>query len=95
MQRTISWDMPTTFTDGTPMPPASVARIKVHVFKDGTDVYVTLPGVTSWPIEVTPGQTNAWELTAELDGMVSPKSAPFSYSEPFQTPMSPTILAIS
>ena len=94
MQRTIGWDLPTTFTDGTSIPPASIARIVTHVYKDGVDSYVTLPGNISFPIEVTPGVTNIWELTAELDGQTSTKSSALSYTEPFQVPMSPTNLAI-
>jgi len=92
--RTISWSSPSTYADGTPIPPASAARIIIHVYKDGVETYVTLQGVTEWPIEVVPGETNVWELTAELDGQVSARSAPFSYTEPFQVPMSPTNLAI-
>lgn len=96
MERYISWENPTTFVDGAPIPPASVARIKIHVFKDGAENLVTLPGVTTWPIEVgDPGTTSTWELTAELDGQTSPKSPSFAYTEPFPQPTSPRNLAIS
>jgi hypothetical protein len=94
MQRTISWDNPTAYTDGTAIG-AEKSRLKIHVWKDGQEVYVTLPAVSQWPIEVIPGQTNQWELTAELDGQVSPKSAPFSYTEPFQIPGIPGKVKVS
>lgn len=96
MERTLSWENPTAFTDGTQIGLATAARIKVHVFKDGAEIYVALPGVTSWPIEVgEPGTASTWELTAELDGQTSPKSPSVAYTEPFLQPASPRSLAIS
>lgn len=90
MQKTISWSNPTTYTDGSQI----TDPVKIHVFKDGQEVYVTLPNVTSWPIEVVPGETNVWELTAEVNGIQSAKSAPYSYTEPFPQPMAPTGVSI-
>lgn len=73
-----------------------VPRIKVHVWRDGQEVYVTLPGVTEWPIEVgNPGTTSVWELTAELDGQVSPKSPAFTHVEPFLVPAPPAITRVA
>lgn len=95
MQREISWENPTEYTDGQTIDAADVANIKVHVFKDSQEVYVTLPGVTTWPIETTPGVTNVWELTAEINGVQSAKSAPYSYTELFPTPMAPVIGSIT
>jgi hypothetical protein len=88
MQRHIKWDNPTTYTDGVPIG-VEKSRMKVHVWKNGQEVFVTLPAVTEWPIEVSPGETSVWELTADLDGQISPKSPSFSHFEPFQVPMSP------
>jgi hypothetical protein len=93
VQRTISWENPTTFTDGTAIG-ASASRLFIHVWKDGQEVYNTLPGVTTWPIEVVPGATNAWQLSAELDGQQSALSPAFSYTEPFQMPNPPITLGI-
>ena len=91
MERKLSWENPVTYTDGSPIPPEKVSGIKIHVFKDGAETYITLPGVTEWPIDVgAPGATSSWELAAELDGQTSAKTAPLSYTEPFQVPMSPT-----
>ena len=95
MQRTISWMLPTSYTDGTGIDAADVAKIIVHIWKDGLEVYNTLPGVTTFPIEVVPGQKNDWQLTAELAGQLSPKSPAYSYTEPFQTPVAPIIGSIS
>ena len=95
MERKLSWENPTSYTDGTPLPPEKVSGIKIHVFKNGAETYVTLPGVTEWPIDVgAPGTQSAWELSAELDGMTSEKTAPLAYTEPFQTPVAPTRVAI-
>lgn len=94
-QRTISWTMPTTFTDNTSITPAQIAAIKIHIFKDGPEVYTTLPGVTTFPIEVTSGVTNVWELTAELNGVQSAKSPSKSYTEPFLPTKSPIIGSIT
>lgn len=90
MQRFIQWDNPTVYTDGLPIDPSNIARIKVHIYKDGTEVYVSLPGIIEQVIEVNPGATNTWELAAELDGQMSAKSIPFDYTEPFQIPTAPT-----
>jgi len=91
MERKLSWENPSTYTDGSPIPPEKVSGIKIHVFKDGAETYVALPGVVEWPIEVgAPGTTSSWELTAELDGKTSAKTPPLSYTEPFPVPMSPT-----
>lgn len=96
MERKLSWDNPTTYVDGNPIAPEKVSGIKIHVFKDGSEVYVTLPGVTEWPIETgAPGAVSSWELSAELDGQVSARSPAFSFTEPFLQPMPPRILAIS
>jgi len=95
MERKLSWEMPTTYVDENPIPPEKIAQIKIHVFKDGTETYVTLPGNTEWPVEVgAPGATSSWEAQAELDGMLSAKSTPLAYQEPFLQPMSPGSLAI-
>ena len=96
MERKLSWENPTTYVGGDAIPPEKIAAIKIHVFKDGAETYVTLPGVTEWPIEVgAPGTVSSWEVSAELDGMTSQKSAPMAYTEPFQVPMPPRITAIS
>lgn len=94
-QRTISWTLPTTYVDNTAIIPADVSRIIVHIFKDDVEVYNTLPGITTFPIEVTAGVTNAWALTAELRGVQSPKSPPYSYTEPFPQTKSPIIGSIT
>jgi len=94
MQRHISWQNASTYTDGTPIGGDAV-RMKVRVWKDGVEVYTTLPGVTEWPIEVTPGETSSWELQSDLDEQVSAKSPAISHTEPFQVPMPPANLSVS
>lgn len=94
-QRTISWTNPTKYTDASVLTPADIAAIKIHVYKDGTDTYTTLPGVTTFPIQVNPGITNVWELSSELHGVQSVKSSPLSYTEPFLATMAPTALSIT
>lgn len=94
-QRTISWALPTQYTDGSAIDAGDVSKIKVHIFKDGQEVEVTLPGFTTFPIEVNAGVTNVWELTAELNSLQSPKSPPFSYTEPFLPTKSPIIGSIT
>ena len=94
MQRTLSWVNPSKYTDGTDIG-TEVSSLKVHVYKDDVEVYTTLPGVTTWPIEVTPGVTNKWQLQSELNGQLSSLSAPLVHSEPFLVPMPPVNLAVS
>jgi hypothetical protein len=95
MQRTISWNNPTTYTDGTPIETAEAAILFVHVWRDSMEVYQTLPNVTTFPIEVNPGVTNMWQLQAEVNGQKSELSPAYSYTEPFQVPMSPVALSVS
>lgn len=96
MNRNLSWVNPQTYADATPIPANKISSIKIHVYKDGAETYVTLPGVTTWPIDVgDPGTTSVWELTAELDGQTSAKSPSYTYVEPFLQPMSPTAVGIS
>jgi hypothetical protein len=96
MERKLSWTPPSKYTDGTPIPAEKTASIKIHVFKDGAETYVALPGVTEWPIEVgIPGTTSVWELSAELDGVAGPKCPPYSYTEPFLRPAPPTMVGVS
>ena len=95
MQRTISWQNPTQYTDGTPIETAEAAILFVHVWKDGAEVYQTLPNVTTFPIEVNPGVANVWQLQAELNGQKSDLSPAYSYSEPFQVPMAPVQVLVS
>lgn len=95
MQKTISWTLPTTYTDNSSIDAADLSKIIVHIFKDGIEVENSLPGVMTFPIEVTPGQTNAWQLTAELNGVQSEKCPPYNYTAPFQTPMAPIFGSIS
>ena len=96
MQRTISWENPTTYTDKSIIEPANLVKMIIHIYKDDTEVYNTLPGIiTSFPIETNPGVRNDWALISELNGAFSPKSPPFSYMEPFLQPMNPVVLKIS
>ena len=94
MQKTISWQNPTMYTDGTPIGTEG-STLFVHVWKDGAEVYQTLPNVTTFPIEVTPGVTNVWQLQAELNTQKSDLSPEYSYTAPFQKPMSPEAISIS
>jgi len=94
-QRTISWALPTKYTDDSVIDLGDVSKIIVHIWKDGQEVFLTLPGVATFPIEVTPGITNDWQLTAELNGQQSPKSPVYTYTEPFQVPMAPIVGSIS
>lgn len=96
-QRNITWTMPAAYIDNTAITAADIAKIKIHIFKDNLEVFTTLPGVTTFPIEVAPGVTNSWALTAELNGLQSAKSVAVSYTEPvpFQPTKPPTIGSIS
>lgn len=96
MQRTISWTLPTTYTDNTSIDPTDISKIIVHIYKDGTEVYNTLPGVTTFPIEVVPNETNNWQLQADMGPeRMSALSPAYSYKEPFQIPVAPIVGSIS
>lgn len=88
MQRNISWTNPTKYTDGTDIG-VEKSDLFIHVWKDGAEVYQTLKNVTTFPIEVNRGQSNDWQLQAELNGQKSVLSPAISYTEPFQIPGTP------
>lgn len=94
MQRTISWTNPTTYTDNSLIDPIDISKLLIHIYKDSQEVYVTLPGVTTFPIEVVRGETNQWQLQSELNAQKSPLSPPYAYTEPFPVPKAPIVGSI-
>lgn len=94
MQRNITWTNPTTYTDGTTIG-AEKATLFIHVWKDGAEVFQTLPNVTTFPIEVNRGVKNSWQLQAEVNAMKSDLSPAYDYTEPFPKSMPPTSVKVS
>lgn len=93
-QKTMSWTMPSEYTDGTPILADKAPKIAIKVLRDGVHIYTTIDGATEWPIEVTPGVTNDWSLIAVLDGQESEPSPPYRYTHPFRTPNPPEVIGI-
>jgi hypothetical protein len=96
MQRKADWNLPTTYSDGTPIPAEKIAAIVCHIYRDGVEVQVTPAGATSAMIDVgSPGNTSRWTMHALLDGSESVMSGEVQWTEPFPVPMPPVITAIS
>lgn len=85
---TVSWDLPTTYTDGSAIAPEDAARIEVAIFVNttggppwGTHIAASLPGATSvsFTMTTTAGQTYYFTATASLDGQVSDYSIPVTH----------------
>jgi len=98
---TISWSLPTTYTDNTAISISDQALIVVRVYHGTTALASTLlatgaAGVTSWTgaIPYAKGQTAYFRARAELYGMTSDYSATYSYTVPFSAPKEPTTINI-
>jgi hypothetical protein len=76
--RNLSWGLPTTYVDGTPIPPEIVARLVTHIYRDGVEIDVSAPGATSKTVDVVevPGDTDEYYGRVEVDGIDDPLSAP-------------------
>jgi hypothetical protein len=92
----ISWNLPTTYADGTPIDPAEVGRIVVKVYSGPSEkgpwtwIATSLPGATSATVPDPPAwQTRSYTVKSTLQGAESEYAVPVSktnLSIPF-TPM--------
>jgi len=82
---TVSWSLPASYSDGTPIAPADVGKILTQVYtgpaKDGPWEWAatSLPGATSMEVEAPPpGHTLWYTVKSSLHGAES------EYAEPVQ-----------
>jgi hypothetical protein len=97
----ISWTLPTTFTIGTPIPPAHVKKIVVEVYsaptKEGPWRFVAIasPGATSAIVPGPPAGDTLWyTVAATLDGAESGYAVPVSKTN-YSNPIVPIIKKIA
>jgi hypothetical protein len=76
--RKVRWSLPTTYTDGTPIPPEIIALLVTHIFRDGVEIAVSDPGATEKIVDVdeTPGDTDEYYGRCEVAGIDDTLSAP-------------------
>lgn len=94
----ITWDAPTTYENGTPLPPSAI--LSYNLYLDGVNT-LSFPGVLnpdgsfSHEFDLPPGTYNV-ELTAvdTSTGLESAKSNTRVLNVPF-APASPTLLSVS
>ncbi len=99
-QRTVYWELPTTYSNGTAIPPEIIAKLVTHIFRDDVEVGVSDPGATSMVVTVDeiPGDTDAYYGRCEVDGVADDLSAPSEVvvlTIPFLVVSPPTGLRIS
>jgi hypothetical protein len=92
----ISWDLPASYADGTPIDPADVGKIVVEVYSGPTEkgpwkwIATSLPGATSATVPDPPAWKTLWyTVKSTLQGAESEYAVPVSktnLSIPF-TPM--------
>jgi hypothetical protein len=92
----ISWNLPTSYADGSPIDPADVGKIVVEVYSGPTEkgqwkwIATSLPGTTSATVPDPPAWQTLWYTTkSTLHGAESQYAVPVSktnLSIPF-TPM--------
>lgn len=80
---TISWKLPTSYSDGTPIDPADVRKIEITVYAGPARtgpwkwVATSLPGTTSvTAMDPAPGQTLWYTVRARLNGVESERADP-------------------
>ena len=97
MMRTATWKLPTTYSDGTVIPPGNVARIVTHLYMDGVEIGVSTMGAATWSGEIAMvmGQTYNFTAACTLDGQTSLPSPEVAFTVPFVHTNPPTSLIIS
>lgn len=82
---TLSWNLPTTYVDGTPIAPEDVSRIVVKVFSGPSKggpwqwIATSSPGETSTTVmDPPPGRTLWYTAKSTLNGVQSEYSKPVS-----------------
>lgn len=95
--RTVRWDLPTTYVDGSPI--LDPSKIVTHIYADGNEVGVSTPGASMWTGDVpsVQGQTIIFSARCELAGVDDPLSAPaeVTFVTPFLATSPPTGLSIT
>jgi len=98
---TLSWDLPTTYADGTPIAAAESRKIVVEVYagpsKDGPWKWVatSLPGATSVAVmDPSPGETLWYTAKSTLAGTESVYAAPERKTN-YSIPILPTVKKIA
>ncbi len=92
----ISWILPTSYTNGTPIAEADIQRIVVKVYTGPSATgpwalaLTTPPGATSGTgPDPLPGETLWYAVTSTLDGMESALAQPVSKTAPAEPPPPP------
>ena len=98
---TLSWDLPTTYADGTPIAAAESRKIVVEVYagpsKDGPWKWVatSLPGATSVAVmDPSPLETFWYTAKSTLPGSESAYAAPVKKTN-YSIPILPTVKKIA
>lgn len=96
---TASWVLPTTYTNGDPIPPGT--PIVTHIYLDGVEVAVSKPGETSvqFTAGLVPGESYNATAKCEVEGvedeLSAPSDPPFVFVVPFLIANPPTGLSIT
>jgi len=94
---TISWTLPTQYTDNTAISPADQAQIVTNLYVNGTKFASSAPGATSWTgtLPLARGVPGTYTATAVLHGVESAPSPGVTYTVPFIPTKSPGALSIT
>lgn len=99
-QRTVYWELPSTYSNGTAIPPEVQAKLVTHIYRDGREVAISAPGATtvSFAVDEVQGQAYSYTARCEVDGVpddLSAASEVVVYTVPFVATNPPTGLHIS
>jgi len=97
----ISWSLPTSYADGTPIDPADVGKIVVEVYSGPTEkgpwkwIATSLPGATSAMVPGPPAWQTLWYTAkATLQGAESGYAVPVSKTN-LSIPVAPMMKKIA
>lgn len=105
LAETVSWSLPTTYTDGSAISAAARATITVKIYKSldhltwGVPIATVLNGGTSWTgnLNVAPGGTVYVTATATIpaENQESGYAPYYTYTVPYLAPSTPTAVTIT
>lgn len=98
--RKATWILPTTYNDGSAIPPETLAKLVTHIYRDGGEVAASAPGATevSFQVDEAQGQSYSYTGRCEVDGVqddLSAASEVVVLTVPFVPTNPPTGLRIS
>ncbi len=94
---TVSWTLPSLYTDNTAISLTDRALIVVGLYANGSKFTSASPGAITWTgtLPLARGVAGTYTLTATLNGLESVQSAGINYTIPFVPTKAPAAMSIT